>query len=46
MVDYYVLKNKMFEKEVECIKDDEIREIYQDFLIKLHELMISRDLMR
>lgn len=32
----------MFEKELECIKDDEIREIYRDFLIKLHNLRISR----
>lgn len=30
----------MFEKELECIKDDEIREIYRDFLIKLHNLTI------
>jgi hypothetical protein len=39
---YYVLKYDMFEKEVECIKDDEIRQIYLDFLTKLHNLMISR----
>jgi hypothetical protein len=34
----------MFEEEVECIKDAEIREIYREFLIKLHKLAISREL--
>ncbi len=30
------------EKEVECIKDPEIREIYRELLIKLYELMERR----